>query len=214
MSTASGTNESISRKSSSWVAACRSRRRTSCPARRTEAATSSTPSGSSRRKISLYMSPLGCTHSTFMSSSSLESRDRSLSTAARRIKARSRRLRDHRQKSMVGCAFSPTEALRRAGSGEPRAPRRTAVLRAAASVVEVVAAAVVHAAHSAHATHPAHPSHAAHSTAAAARGRLGLLLGLLGDHGLGGEQEAGDRGSVLQRAAGYLGGVDDAGRGQ
>ena len=38
---------------------CRSRMRTWCPARRAAAATSSTPSGSRRRKTSVYMSPLG-----------------------------------------------------------------------------------------------------------------------------------------------------------
>src|SRR6516225_8681599 len=40
--------------------------------------------------------------------------------------------------------------------------------------------------------------------------RRALLLRYLGDHRLGGDQEAGDRGRVLERAAHHLGGVDDA----
>ena len=35
-------------------------------------------------------------------------------------------------------------------------------------------------------------------------------LGLVGDDALGGEQEAGDGGGVLQGGAGDLGGIDDA----
>ena len=46
--------------------------------------------------------------------------------------------------------------------------------------------------------------------AAGGRHRAGLL-GLLGDHRLGGDQQAGDRGGVLQRGAHDLGRVDDAG---
>ena len=38
-----------------------------------------------------------------------------------------------------------------------------------------------------------------------------LLLGRFGDQGFGGEEEAGDRGAVLQRGAGDLGGIDDSG---
>ena len=38
----------------------------------------------------------------------------------------------------------------------------------------------------------------------------GVLLGLVGDDGLGGEEQGGDRRRVLQRRAGDLGGVDDA----
>src|SRR5581483_11136990 len=47
--------------------------------------------------------------------------------------------------------------------------------------------------------HPAagHPRHCA------------LLLRLVGDDGLGGEEQGGDRRGVLQRGAGHLGGVDD-----
>ena len=40
----------------------------------------------------------------------------------------------------------------------------------------------------------------------------GLVLGPLGDHGLGGDQERGDRGRVLQGDAHDLGRIDDAGR--
>src|SRR5690606_15145647 len=36
----------------------------------------------------------------------------------------------------------------------------------------------------------------------------GFLLGLVGDDGLGGEEERRDGGGVLQRRAGHLGGVD------
>src|SRR6266404_4299849 len=75
------------------------------------------------------------------------------------------------------------------------------------SVIEIVAAAVVHSPHS---THAAHPSHAGRSAA----GQLGLLLRLFGDHRLGGEQEAGNGGRVLQRAGDHLRRVDDARRGQ
>jgi hypothetical protein len=51
-----------------------------------------------------------------------------------------------------------------------------------------------------------------HATAHVATRRGGSgLLGLVGDDGLGGEEEAGDAGGVLQRRAGHLGGVDDAG---
>jgi len=43
------------------------------------------------------------------------------------------------------------------------------------------------------------------------RRRVGcLLLRPLGYHGFGRDQEAGDRGGVLQRAAHHLGGIDDA----
>ena len=42
-------------------------------------------------------------------------------------------------------------------------------------------------------------------------GSGGLLLRLLGDHRLGGDEEAGDRRRVLQREAHDLGRVDDAG---
>ena len=38
-----------------------------------------------------------------------------------------------------------------------------------------------------------------------------FLLGFLGDHGLGGQQQRGDGGGVLQGKAGHLGGVDDTG---
>ena len=52
----------------------------------------------------------------------------------------------------------------------------------------------------------------AHSAHAAARHRRmrRVLLRQLGNHGLGGDQEAGDRGRVLQRAADDLGRVDNA----
>src|SRR5436190_10037522 len=50
--------------------------------------------------------------------------------------------------------------------------------------------------------------HVAH-TAAARHGGSGLL-GLVGDDGLGGEEQAGDRRGVLQRGPGHLGRVDDA----
>src|SRR5687767_14585869 len=60
---------------------------------------------------------------------------------------------------------------------------------------------LVHAAHAATAGHPA------------ARGFL-LLLGNLGDEGLGGQQQRRDRRGVLQRRTHHLDRVDDAGRHQ
>ena len=42
-------------------------------------------------------------------------------------------------------------------------------------------------------------------------GGVFFLLRELGDDGFGGEQQAGDRRGVLQRAAGHLGRIDDAG---
>src|SRR5947208_8378056 len=58
--------------------------------------------------------------------------------------------------------------------------------------------------------------HAAHAAARhAARTALALVLLLdLGDHGLSGEHQTGDRRRVEQRGLGDLGGVDDAGRHQ
>jgi hypothetical protein len=53
-----------------------------------------------------------------------------------------------------------------------------------------------------------HVTHAAHTTGSPAR--CGLLLGPLGDHGFGGDQETGDRCRVLQRRPHHLGGIDDA----
>ena len=55
--------------------------------------------------------------------------------------------------------------------------------------------------------------HAAHATGRIACGRSGLL-GLVGDDGLGGEEQSRDRRCVLQRRAGDLGRVDDARREQ
>src|SRR5712691_8775974 len=55
--------------------------------------------------------------------------------------------------------------------------------------------------------------HAAHATAAGHRGHLLLLL-LLRHHALGGEEQSRNGGGVLQRRAGDLGRVDDAGRDQ
>src|SRR5438552_11408485 len=55
--------------------------------------------------------------------------------------------------------------------------------------------------------------HPAHATAAGHRGHLLLLL-LLHHHALGGEEQSRDGRGVLQRGAGDLGGVDDAGRDQ
>src|SRR5437879_10530811 len=55
--------------------------------------------------------------------------------------------------------------------------------------------------------------HPAHATAAGHRGHLLLLL-LLHHHTLGGEEQSRDGRGVLQRRAGDLGGVDDAGRDQ
>src|SRR3546814_7487132 len=57
-------------------------------------------------------------------------------------------------------------------------------------------------AHTAHATHAAHVGHG--------RRRV-LLLRPLGDHGFGGDEEAADRGGVLEGGADDLGRVDDAG---
>src|SRR3989449_3825421 len=55
--------------------------------------------------------------------------------------------------------------------------------------------------------------HAAHATAAGHRGHLLLLL-LLRHHALGGEEQSRNGRGVLQRRAGDLGRVDDAGRDQ
>src|SRR5215204_2324446 len=52
--------------------------------------------------------------------------------------------------------------------------------------------------------------HAAHAAAARHR-RSALLLGSLGDHGLRGDEQAGDRRGVLERGAHHLGGIDDPG---
>src|SRR3954453_6716145 len=52
--------------------------------------------------------------------------------------------------------------------------------------------------------------HAAHAAVAAGHGRS-VLLRLVGDDGLGGEEERRDGSGVLQRRAGDLGRVDDAG---
>src|SRR5579883_3475445 len=54
-----------------------------------------------------------------------------------------------------------------------------------------------------------HVAHAAHS--AAARHRGGFLFRLLGDHRLGGDEQAGDRRRILQRGADDLHRIDDAG---
>src|SRR5699024_7509958 len=53
-------------------------------------------------------------------------------------------------------------------------------------------------------------AHATHVTSATSRGR-GLRLGLVGHDGLGGEEQTGDRTSVLQRRAGHLHRVVDTG---
>jgi hypothetical protein len=55
-----------------------------------------------------------------------------------------------------------------------------------------------------------HVAHAAHAAAAGHRGRR-ILLRTLGDHRLGGDQQAGDRRRVLEGATHDLHGVDDAG---
>ena len=55
----------------------------------------------------------------------------------------------------------------------------------------------------------AHAAHAAHAAAAARHGR-GVVLGQLGDHGFGGDQQRGNRGGVLERGAHDLDRVDDA----
>src|SRR5689334_2609568 len=61
----------------------------------------------------------------------------------------------------------------------------------------------VHAAHAAHATHAPH-------AAGAAGHWWRRVLGTLGHHGLGGDQEAGHGGGILQRGANDLGRIDDA----
>src|SRR5580658_4492576 len=53
--------------------------------------------------------------------------------------------------------------------------------------------------------------HAVHAAAVAAACRSCLLLRNFDYEGFGGEQETGNRGRVLQRRAGHLGGIDDAG---
>src|SRR3954466_8812374 len=60
---------------------------------------------------------------------------------------------------------------------------------------------------------PGSEVHAAHAAVAAGHGRS-VLLRLVGDDGLGGEEERRDGGGVLQRRPGHLGRVDDAGRDQ
>src|SRR5213592_1556684 len=60
---------------------------------------------------------------------------------------------------------------------------------------------------------PLRSVHPAHAAAAGHRGHLLLLL-LLHHHALGGEEQSRDGRGVLQRGAGDLGGVDDAGRDQ
>src|SRR5258708_24625150 len=64
----------------------------------------------------------------------------------------------------------------------------------------------IHAAHAAHTTHPAHATAAMVVTAGR---RLGLRL--LGHHRLGGDEQASDRGGILQRHPHHLGRIDDAG---
>src|SRR5262245_33921912 len=51
--------------------------------------------------------------------------------------------------------------------------------------------------------------HATHAATGHGRHRC-LLLGSLGDHRLGGDEQASNRGRILQRRADYLGWVDDA----
>src|SRR3546814_9620903 len=58
----------------------------------------------------------------------------------------------------------------------------------------------------AHATHAAHAAHVRSAAVAVL-----LLLGRVGDHGLGRDQQARDRRGILQRRAHDLGRVDDAG---
>src|SRR4051794_34950964 len=72
-----------------------------------------------------------------------------------------------------------------------------------------------HSAHPTHASHSAHPTHASHSAHASAvvvvvRVALFLFLGDVGDQGLGGQEQAGDAGAVLQGAAGDFHRVHDA----
>src|SRR5690606_7121256 len=63
-------------------------------------------------------------------------------------------------------------------------------------------------------SHPhAHAAHSTHAAHAAGHAALVVVLGTIGDHGLGGQHEARHGGGVLQRGAGHLGRVDDA-RGQ
>ena len=56
----------------------------------------------------------------------------------------------------------------------------------------------------------AHVAHAAHTAAAAVTVAASIFLGVFSDHGFGGDQEASNRGCVLQRATHNLGWVDDA----
>src|SRR4051794_10875955 len=74
---------------------------------------------------------------------------------------------------------------------------------------------LLHHAHAAHATHTAHAAHAAHPTHAVIVVVIVvvvlLLLGDVGHAPLGGQQQGGDAGAVLQGAAGHLDRVDDAG---
>src|SRR5258708_15927932 len=92
-------------------------------------------------------------------------------------------------------------------AGRARAMRGCSVATAAPTL-EVHAS---HVSHPAHATHSAH-AHVSHPTVvvAVAAERGGSLLGCVGDQRLGGEQDAGDAGGVLQRDASDLGRVDDA----
>src|SRR6516165_6701586 len=69
-----------------------------------------------------------------------------------------------------------------------------------------------HAAHATHATHTAHTAHAAHAVVVVVVRIAGLLLlGDVGNTGLGGQQQAGNRGAVLKSAARHLDRIDDAG---
>ena len=55
-----------------------------------------------------------------------------------------------------------------------------------------------------HAAHAAHVRHRWHSCCR-------LVVGLLGHHGFGGDEKAGDGGGILQRRPHHLGGIDDTG---
>src|SRR5688572_8482959 len=71
--------------------------------------------------------------------------------------------------------------------------------------------ALHHPAHATHATHSAHATHAA-AVVVVVVVTAGLLrFGDVRDHALGGEQQACDARAVLERAAGHLYGIDDAG---
>ena len=104
-------------------------------------------------------------------------------------------LRGHRRRP--ACARASVDLLNERWIGRPRSPcraREVGLARLRAPAVGRMDLEV----------HPAHAAAAGHRRGSA------LLLRHLGDHRLGGDQQAGDRCRALQRRAHHLGRVDDA----